>query len=286
MNDLPKQVAALKEASGLALAEAFVRVGEGPYSETDLADAWRQGLSADAALHPGGWYDPPPHGITTLFGKAQDGFQRVCQPSFRPEPLWPRADHLHDPGDVIMVYASPVARASSLIGDFGLSLYRGPDRALVEHCEAVLRATLSIASHARPGMPFHDLYAFAMQQAAAQGFANRIESAVDSTGTNIGHTIPLSFSGDPTHAAIGQARSFAEIREALRTGRKFLNATETQRIEPTMAFTVEPRFSTATLPQTWFHLTVIFDGGTRSIHHGFAPLFRQQGMDRLLDLLS
>jgi hypothetical protein len=166
-----------------------------------------------------------------------------------------------------------------------LSLYHGTDAAIWDHFERVLETTLAIAASTEVGMPLCEIYKLGMRLGKAKGFANNIESATDKTGTNIGHTIPLSYSSDPTHTAIARAHSFPDLRNALRDGRKFLNSHENQPVEANFAFTIEPRFSTASMPNTWFHLTVVFENGRRRICHGFQPLFEQAGMGKLRKLL-
>ena len=277
-------IADIKNQTGIALAEALNNLGS-EFAEQDLAMQWLSALHKEGIFHEEGWYAPPPRGIISLFGKPDNQFERICQPSFRPEYMWPGKDNVYQSEDMIAVYASPVHRATNLIGDFGLTLYNGTNSELLEHCETVLKSSLYIARHAKIGMPFNELYAFGMDYGASQGFANDIDSTSDDTGTNIGHTIPLSYKDDPTHSAISSAQSFEDIREALRTGRKFVNSAEKQKIEENMAFTIEPRFSTAAMPQTWFHLTVIFNKGEKTICHGFHPVFEKLGLKNLNDLL-
>lgn len=275
----------IKNDAGLAFVEAFKAMDK-QFSEQDLASAWLSVLQGNNEFYPSGWYAPPPDGVISLFGKPEGQFQRICNSSFRPEHTWPKPDIFYQDQDMVALYASPVHRKTHFIGDFGLTLYKGTNAELMEHCEMVLKSTLHIADYARPGMAFSELYDFAMSHLASQGFVNDIESINDATDTtNIGHTIPLSYKDDPTHRAIANAGSFEDIKDALRTGRIFVNSKETQMIEPDMAFTIEPRPSTDTLPQTWFHLTVLFDQGEKTICHGFHPVFEALNLQNLIKLL-
>ncbi len=283
MLDIVKQS---KLQTGQSLAQALKTLGEKPFSEQALSRVFKSEIAADSAFYEDGWYDPPPGGVISLFGKPEDNYTRICEPSFRPEHMWPRDDLLYNAEDMIAVYASPVHRETKIIGDFGLTLYKGSNIELRTHCENVLHGALHIAGQAKPGMAFRELYAFGMAHGESLGFSNEIGSPTDVTGTNIGHTIPLSYKSDPTHTVIAQAKSFEDIREALRTGRKFINSVETQKIEPDMAFTIEPRFSCPPLPQTWFHLTVIFSQGEKQICHGFEPVFEAFGIDYLQKILN
>ncbi len=68
---------------------------------------------------------PPPHGLITLFGKPADGYSRVCQPSFRPQELWPSPDCFYDKEDLFAAYASPTTITSHIYLnlDSGLKTY-------------------------------------------------------------------------------------------------------------------------------------------------------------------
>lgn len=35
----------------------------------------------------------------------------------------------------------------------------------------------------------------------------------------------------------------------------------------------------------WFHLTIVFENGHRTICHGFKKLFEQENLDNLLEIL-
>lgn len=285
MSGVLQRVEDLKNQTGLALARLFDGLELSGISEKALATAWHETLQSDPALYPEGWYAPPPHGIIMVFGKPEDRYKRVCQSSYRTEPMWPGETRIYDEQDIISLYASPVDRQTSLIGDFGLNLYRGDDPEIKDHFKNVLQSGLHIASLAKVGMPFSDLYRAGMEYGRSKGFSNSIDSYTDAAGTNMGHTIPLSYASDKTIDAVARVRSFEEVQEALRTGRKFVSAEESQRIEENMAFTIEPRFATSSLPNTLFHLTVIFENGQRHICHGFKPVLEKFGMDYLLPLL-
>ena len=280
-----KRIQALREQTGFCLAKAFDKISQKSFSENALTQAWLSELRKHPEIYDDGWYAPPPHGVISVFGKSVDGFVRVNQPSFRPESEWPRDGKFYNPDDIILAYASPIDRDTSLIGDFGLNIYNGDDKSIRDHFENVLRATLYIAEYARVGIEFCELYEFAMTHGTRQGFSNNIESTTDTAGTNIGHTIPLSFESDPAHGQINGARTYDDVKEIIRSSRIFVNGAEHQKIEPNMAFTIEPRFSTEKMPNTMFHLTMIFEGGEKRICHGFQPVMEQMNMGYLARFL-
>lgn len=276
----------IKDEAGTALAHALDRLGGQHYSESHLADTWLAELRHNPTFYEDGWYSPPPHGVISLFGKPADRFERICQPSFRPQSMWSMPDIYYDREDVIALYASPIHRPTHLIGDFGLTLYRGGNPELAAHCEKVLATTLAIARNTNPGMSFKSIYNMAMDMGQSVGLTNSMASIADKTGTNIGHTIPLSYASDPTHGMVGKAQNFDDLCWTLSAGRKFVNAQELQRVEDNMAFTIEPRFSSSKMPNIWFHLTVVFENGVQSICHGFKPIMQRFSMNSLLAMLQ
>lgn len=261
-------------AAGRALSTALKNTAPN-FSEKELRDAWRAELHADSRLHMDGWYDPPPGGLITRIARAQDGFAQGRVPSFRPPETWPGPTRIASE-DILYAYASPVDRATGLIGDFGLSLYRGPDPAVRAHALAVLDVTLATARAAEPGMRMADLYVRAMDLVRARGLDNAITSTSDPAGTNIGHTIPWSSAED---GPAPRDLPFLELREAVRAGRRFLSPAEGALLPETVAFTVEPRLSAPGLPQMWFHVTVLMACGEKRLATGFAPVLEAFGME-------
>lgn len=286
MLNFTKIIIEAKEKSGIALAHVLNELKDSPFSEKTLSQQWVKELRKTEEFHEEGWYAPPPNGIICTFGKEENKFERLSQPSFRPEYMWPKEENTYSAENMIAVYSSFVEKNTHIIGDFGLNLYQGNNSEVHEHIENVLKTTIEIAQHTKTGMAFKEIYNLAMECAVKIGFMNNIESTADKAGTNIGHTIPLSFKNDPTHQKMKDAKDFEDIREALRTGRIFLSGIEDQKIEETMAFTIEPRFSTEKMPNTWFHMTVIFDEGEKTITHGFDPVFDVFGMQGCQKILK
>lgn len=282
----PGEVHKLKERGGETLAHVLAQAEMSSFSEAALAREWCARLGEDKTFYNRGWYDPPPGGTIVLCGKKDDAYARIDAPSFRPESLWPKDDIICGNEDILTVYVSPVCRASGLMGDFGLSLYRGTDPAIRDHFEAVLETSLRIARFARAGMPFSELYDMALAHIRDQGYTNEIESHTDRAGTNIGHTIPLSFATDPTREAAEEAKDFASLRTVLSAGRIFISGVEKRVIEPDMAFTIEPRLALPGLPRIFYHLTVVMDAGELCIAHGFYPVLEAFGMERLAGMLD
>lgn len=273
----------LKIRTGAKLAELLPNMGN--LSEMALVENWHQSLKSEPDLFADGWYMPPPHGIISIFGKSEDRYSRVSIPSFRTQMAWPQSDVFFDPKDILVAYASPVQKKTGLIGDFGGCFYKGRSPEIRVYFESVLRTTLRICDAARVGMPFSELYKAGMDIVKKEGFNNDIESFTDQAGTNIGHTIPGSYISDPVYETLSRINDETQMRETLRTGRKFISSQEHQRIEDNMAFTIEPRLSTETMPQVFFHMTVIFKNGVMCIVHGLEAPFKAFNMDDIIPIL-
>lgn len=281
-----KRIRDLKLENGKRLASVLKSTDKDSFSERHLAEmiSAKQALSSD--VYEKGWYDPPPDGVITAFGKPKENFQRIAVPSFREEAAWPSSDVLYEQEDIIAVYASPVCRTTHLIGDFGLCLYRGNDPSVWEHFENSLRQTLEIAAFARAGMTFSEYYQKADAYIREKGFMNTTPNSMAALGANIGHTIPLSFEGDDTLHAIRHANDFVGVRTCISRGRRYICTDEGLRIGENMAFVVEPRLAVPDMPAVFFHVTVLVENGDVSICHGFNPVFESFGMDRLTRYLS
>ncbi len=277
----------LRNITGECLARAYDTLDKnGPFSESSLAAVWLSELRQAGQFYHDGWYAPPPHGIICTAGKQSESFAALNQDSFRKESTWPKADRIFNDDDILLAYASPIDHRTNLIGDFGINIYRGNDTQIRAHLENVLHTTLFVAAHAKADMPFCDLYEYALQHGKKAGLSSaNVKSITDANDTNIGHTIPLSFSHDPASQKIPYAKSYDDIKEIIRTGRKFINSQQTQTIEENMAFVIEPKFSSENMPDILFHMTVIFENGEKRICHGYKSIFEMTGQDYLEKLL-
>lgn len=269
-----------KKQSGLALAKAINELENNKFSELTLSRKWLENLQLVEDFYSSGWYIPPPSGIISIFGKKEDDYLRISQPSFRPRHMWPSEDMAYDNEDIIALYASPILRTNLVIGDFGLTLYQGFDQNIKEHCTNVLLTSLKIAGKVKLGMSFSEIYEMGIGIASGMGYKNDIESTTDKAGTNIGHTIPfINKQLIPEYNKGEEAiKKFSEI---ISSSRRFVSASETMKVEDNTAFTIEPRFSTDDLPQMWFHLTVAFYRGQKIICHGFKPVLEAMEINYL-----
>lgn len=246
-------------------------------SEIELRDLILSKMSANNNLFPKGWYDPPPGGVGILFDEAP--FKRLQFESLRDSSSWPNEISRFKKESVAIIYLSPVDRTTGMLGDFGCTVYKGDNQEIKEHILKCFKTTLAIAEHAEVGMKFYDLYKFANNL-----FKNELKiigwmtTTNDPTlGINLGHTIPGSLEN---YSNLGN--SFSEIKDFIRTKRKYINSAENFEIPTTCAFTVETRLADLNnprLPNVFFHFIVIFRDGEKHILKNFENIFKIANMN-------
>ncbi|MGH3974024.1 MAG: hypothetical protein ACRDS9_11995 [Pseudonocardiaceae bacterium] len=275
-------VAYAREAAAATLAEA-IKTGGPHTSEKGVCDRWSALLAADPKLLAEGWYQPPPNGVSALVGEGPD-WSRMSFVSLRHQETWPRDDLMLKRGSLMYAYSSPVVAENYMIGDLGVTLYDGEDEQIWGHLSTCLEITAAVASYAEVGMELRDLYNFAAGLMENAALVNETYSTTDvSGGVDIGHTLPWTYE-EPTAEQLTELRSgdYPRIAKAISKARLFHNAQERQKIQPTMAFTVEPRMAGPGRPLASFHVLVSFDHGVKRIHCGFAQIFSLFGMNSRL----
>jgi hypothetical protein len=186
--------------------------GSSGLSERELCDRWLTGMRAEPTLLPEGWYTPPPDGLSALIGDPPE-FGRMSYVSLRHPDIWPRADISISGESLLYVYASPVDRDTKMIGDLGVTLYRGTDQRIRRHLSACLEITGQLAEFTAVDMELRDIYHRAAELMRDTGLSNETYSTTDvSGGLDVGHTIPWSYCEptDPELAAV-QSREPARI---------------------------------------------------------------------------
>jgi hypothetical protein len=269
------RIAAIQHARSLAATTlaCAIRDYRSQLTEKSLCTEWAQRLAAEDSLLPEGWYQPPPNGVSVLIGTPPD-FTRMAYVSLRHEVTWPRQDITLTDDSIMYAYCSPVDRNTKMIGDLGITLYRGSDARIRNHLATCFDITAQVAAYAEVGMQLLELYEFAADLIDKAALVNETFSTTDqSGGIDIGHTLPWSYN-EPTpedRAALigGDPKTVAKT---ISRARLFLNAEESQRILPTMGFTVEPRMAGPEYPLASFHVLVTFSDGVKRIHADFTEL--------------
>ncbi len=265
-----------------AVTSSFFKINPG-ISEKEFAIAIINEIKANSNLYPEGWYAPPPQGVAALFGYA-DNFGRLKFDTLRTEKYWPKEEHKLTQQSAGLIYASPIDQSAGAIGDFGMTIYRGQDKAVRAHLGACLSALERSSEYAEEGMEFRELHDLSQKVFEELGLTNaRTITWTDAIGTNLGHTVPWSYEA-PTEneLAILRAGEGAARNDLISRRRVFVNRLETFKIPKNVAFTLEARLENAsdlTLPNTFFHLIISFQNGVRTISSDFNEVFASLGME-------
>jgi hypothetical protein len=268
-----------------ALADVLTHSGPGA-GEAGLVEQWRDRLQAAGRFRPDGWYVPPPHGMSILIGESP-AYDRVDFATLRAKGQWPDPGIRLSDASVLCAYASPIDRTRpGLISDVGVTLYRGDDAAAHDHLARCLAIIAVVVRQIDVGMTFARVDALLQEQIDRTGVAlsNRIWSPTDSTGVNIGHTMPWSYE-EPTVQELAlltgdddEARSTCISRK-----RQFVNAASSFEIPPTVVFSIEPRLASPGCPTPFFHCIVVFRDSERSVVSGYRQLFDALDVARHFD---
>lgn len=248
-------------------------------SERGICDRWIQFMGRSSSVCPDGWYQPPPGGAAILIGRPEDAFNRMNYDSLRNPNVWARSDISLLDDSLVYVYASPYDRASGLIGDIGLTLYRGREQSILDHLLTCLEVTVRIARFAEVGMELRELFNYAQHQIEAADLRNETSSTKSGT-PNIGHTVPWTYEKYSEEAErCFEGGNAHEIRQMISGQRVSVNGLAALKIQPTMAFTVEPQIAASQLPLCSYHVIVTFSEGKKTIVPSFAPLFKAFAME-------
>ncbi len=247
-------------------------------SEIEVRDEILNRMSGNAQVFPSGWYDPPQGGVSVLFGRKP--FERLRFDTLRNPIFWPSKDAKFDKEAVGILYASPVDRATYMLGDTGFTVYGGTDRRVQDHIRASFEAIRGVAEHARVGMAFTELYSFGSELFRQRNLEVTpwMTANHDSSKNGLGHTVPGSYDGGLS------VTNFEEAKKLLTTTRKYINAIEKFVIPDTVAFTVEARLvnrERQDLP-CLFHFVVVFSNGRKQAFADFDDIFRTVGMTYML----
>jgi hypothetical protein len=267
-----------RDATASALAEVLGR-GEKGESERSLCDKWLRTLGISGSVCAEGWYRPPPGGACVLIGQPEDGFTRLNYDSLRTPAFW-SSDRLSLRDDsLVYVYASPFDRQTGLIGDIGLTLYRGDNEGIWAHLSACMEVTTRVATFAEIGMELREVFDYAVEQMKTVHLINKT-SSTKSGVANIGHTVPWSYGSYPDEVKrCLEGDNSRDIRDLISGGRVSINAEAALAIAPTMAITIEPQIASEAAPLCSYHLIVSFVEGKRIISPSFAQLFKAFAMD-------
>lgn len=264
-----------------ALLDAFKATIDTP-SENKIRDSWLAHISAHSDLSSQGWYLPPPGGACILVGQPETNFSRLNYNSLRDRETWSRDDIFVTERSVIYAYASPIAKGTGLIGDTGISLYSGDDPVIIDHLQKCLKTTVDISNYAEVGMPLRELLAYARQRLSEAELSNQATSRASGV-ENIGHTIPWSYEDySAQEGQILRGEDHDDILKTISEKRISINDSAELRIQPNMAFTVEPQIRSERNPLCSYHLIVAFYEGRKKATTYFDSIFEYFGMNEYM----
>ena len=146
-------------------------------SEAEIRDRWIFELQKNDAIFKDGWYSPPPHGIGVLIGTDEDGEKnRLNFKSLRSKEIWPRKDiRLNTENGIIFAYASPVDKETGIIGDFGITLYFGKNKEIIDHLTLCYKIVQQVFDYVKPGLTFSEIAKHMKSLITSHGLNNEIE---------------------------------------------------------------------------------------------------------------
>jgi hypothetical protein len=278
---LPERLSSIgttRSGAANALCSALENGSQG-LSETEIRDRWLAGIRQHAPVLSTGWYEPPPTGACVLIGQPEEGFARLNYESLRHAQTWSRDDIRLRDDSLVYAYASPVHSRSAMIGDLGVTLYRGDDPRIREHLVACLAVTMKTAEFASVGMELREVFHFA-RTVASEAHVSNVASSTASGIQNIGHTVPFSYTDYPADVqGLLDADEDQAVCTAISAARVSVNAQARLVIPHTMAFTVEPQIRSPTAPLCSYHVIVAFIDGEKRILSDFDEMFGSFGMD-------
>jgi hypothetical protein len=204
--------------------------------------------------------------------------------TLRKSEYWPSNDHKLLRDSVGILYASPIDKATGIIGDFGLTIYRGSDLKIQSHLSTCLSVLEQAAEAAAEDMEFRELHNLAQRLFNKSNLTNaRTVTWTDTVGTNLGHTIPWSYEiPTSSESDIISAGSLPELQNLISSKRVNVNQVERFKIPKNIAFTLEARLESSVdgaMPNTFYHLIIIFENGTKKVLSNFNAIFQTLGMD-------
>jgi len=256
-------------------------------SEVDFQNYLNKELSGSKAVYPGGWYDPPPGGAGVLFASEKSP-QRLAFDSLRKEEFWPKPDNYFEENSVGMIYFSPLAKETGMIGDLGFTLYNGGNEKIKNHIKKSLEVLEKITEEIKIGMKFSEVYFLSekIMNDCKVVHKHILPLYGNSTGKNFGHTFPWSYQ-EPTELELQaiESKNFGVIKKFLEKGRVYINEKEDFVIPDNVAFTVEMSVDDKddpSLPSAFFHMLITFINGVKEIHGNFNQIFDTVGMNSFI----
>ncbi|MCX6817170.1 MAG: M24 family metallopeptidase [Candidatus Beckwithbacteria bacterium] len=269
-----------------ALLKVIRQIWGKSFSERQLKDLWMEELRKSERLFPSGWYCPPPEGCGVLIGNENNP-GRLNYDTLRKEGIWPQANiKFNIKTGLAYIFASPVDKETGIIGDFGLTVYAGKDKEIINHFKRVYLVNQQIVGEIRSGLKVSEVYNKAIHIFSAVNLTNNVRSSTDIVGTNIGHSIPGTL--DPyseTELAVIKSDNWQAAGDLISQKRVFFNGKTDYVFKPGDCFTLEPRLTdlkTPNLPMVSFHTIMRVTADGAELIENFDKIFLATKMDYMV----
>lgn len=251
-------------------------------SEVKFKNLWLKELSKYNDIEKGGWYDPPPGGIGSIF-TYEGNYKRLNYPTLRPEKYWQQDNVYFDSLGLGYLFASPYSMIEKVptIGDFGFTYYLGKTTKIKDHYKKCYELLNKLIENIKQGMRFKELFTSSSEIIEINKLKIYMFSITDKAKVSMGHTIPF-ICQDPESTQQKDINSAQppKIHNSISRARIFISSQEEYIVSKNCAFTFEPRMlatSDKSLPMFSFHTIIQFVNGKKKV---------LSNMDKIINLLN
>lgn len=203
--------------------------GKDNISEKYFKDVWQKNLNKEKDIIADGWYNPPPKGMSILFGN------RVSFDSLRNRPNWASDTIINWNKDLLYAYCSPVDKLSGIIGDIAITLYFGDNKDIINHIKNCHDAVLEIFNNLNTIESSKELFELSQRVFLKHKLKNCVISKTDNTPLDLGHTFPR------LNNTIINNQLKEDEKQEISKSRKFINENTNWNFTEGIQFTIEPQ---------------------------------------------
>ncbi|MCI8961765.1 MAG: hypothetical protein HFJ18_02445 [Clostridia bacterium] len=203
--------------------------GKNNISEKEFKDIWQNNLNKETDIIADGWYNPPPKGMSILFG------DRASFDSLRNRHNWASDTIINWNSDLLYAYCSPIDKLSGIIGDIAITLYFGNNIDIINHIKNCHDAVLEIFNKLNTIESSKSLFELSQQVFLKHKLKNCIISKTDNTPLDLGHTFPR------LNNLTVKNKLTEDQNQEISRARKFINENTDWNFTEGMQFTIEPQ---------------------------------------------
>jgi len=209
-------------------------------TEKYFCELWQESLKKEKDIIEDGWYSPPPKGMAVLSGDTK----RMFFKSLRDKDNWVTDKIINWENDLLFLFCSPVYIPTGIICDFGVTLYFGKNKEIIEHFKNTHDAVLEMFNAISDSHTINEFFQKCQNIFLKHKLKNYATvSRTDPTIYNLGHSLPSIDNINKTNGLTG------EQRELISTSRKFINSETEWEFFNDVQFTIEPQLSSIDNPK-------------------------------------